>query len=135
MHLCWLYIELIRNLVYLCVCVIQYFETTLCLVGVLEFCIPYRLSRSIISDMEGNVSDNVESDTVSLLWEAEDYVSSVMSQQPAAVLCTPLPTCKKRHLSMSTESDVKKIRSEIVEPINRSSISGITYSDSRNGAS
>lgn len=59
----------------------------------------------------GMASGSDKTDYIGLLGDAEDYVNSVMSsQQVSAVLLTP-PLCgRKRHLSLPSESEVKKIR-------------------------
>lgn len=55
--------------------------------------------------------------SINILQDAEEYVNVVMSsQQVSAVLRTPLPSGRKRHLSMPAvgESELKKIRSDDV---------------------
>lgn len=62
-----------------------------------------------------NTDDGSSLSSVNILQDAEDYVSMVMhSQQISAVLRTPLPSGRKRHLSLPAvgESEMKKLKSE-----------------------
>ena len=64
---------------------------------------------------EGSTSKSGEAEAGSTLLEATEYVEAVLSShQVAAVLRTPVPSGRKRHLSLPAvgESDLKKIKSD-----------------------